>query len=207
MLPTGDAPSWIQAAGVVVALVFSGYQLGVQRKEGADSARRHQQAERDAAARHKQEILRLEEASRDAAERHRQEMADRKRERLVSNYTAWMKSACELVAATLQGRLARQRIVELESLPQTFGGNEEEKEEHAKYVALLMRVAEAGLRNAAASIAIRADEDPPGVTLVEAIDASLREALSNEATAPEVCWQAAQNCGDLARQRLCTTKA
>lgn len=62
----GDMPDWIQALGVVVALGVSAYQLRQQAADAKDNARRHEQTERDAAA------------------RHRQEMADRRRERLLT---------------------------------------------------------------------------------------------------------------------------
>jgi hypothetical protein len=82
MLPASVAeiPDWIQAFGVVVALCVSAYQLRQQAADAKESARRHEQTERDAAA------------------RHRQEMGDRRRERLLTNYPRFAQGVEEYLS-------------------------------------------------------------------------------------------------------------
>jgi hypothetical protein len=141
----GDIPDWIQALGVVIALGVSAYQLRRQAADAKESARRHEQTERDAAA------------------RHRQEMADRRRERLLTYYPRLAQGIEEYLSNMAIGE---QLSADAEELARAAT---DRRDSNLKEGALTMQKAamshramgrEAMARASTAHLAVRFDEIP-----------------------------------------------
>ena len=148
----GDVPDWIQALGVVVALGVSAYQLRQQAADAKESARRHEQTERDAAA------------------RHRQEMADRRRERLLTHYPQ-LAQGIEQYLSNMA--IAEQLSRDVEELARAAADRRDPK---LKESALTMQTAVMSHRSMAsegmarantAHLAVRFDETPDDLQRVD----------------------------------------
>jgi len=149
-----------QAGGVIVALIFTALQFKQQGVDAKESARRHEQAERD------------------AAKRHEREMTDRKRERMLHNYPVWSQGVEEYLANMTVAETLRGDAMQFEAVAR------EKRDAQAKQSALTMQggamqhhaKAQAAMARATtAYLGIRFDDSPDHVARIDAVMQAVQE--------------------------------